>query len=270
MTGSAPRRLGRGDRFRVILGWMMPAPADPPFPAGFLWGAATSAYQIEGSPLADGAGPSIWHRFAHTPGKIARRRHRRRRLRPLPALPPRRRAHAPAGPRAYRFSLSWSRILPDGTGSVNQRGLDFYHRLVDALLDAGIEPLVTLYHWDLPAALDDRGGWLNPDIAGWFAEYAAVWSARSTTGCAVGDPQRAVGGQPTAATCTACSPPATGAPPRRRAPPTTCCWRTPPAVEAYRAVGRPPGRPGGQPRAQASGQRSPPRTSPPPRAPTPT
>ena len=75
---------------------------------------------------------------------------------------------------AYRFSLSWSRVLPEGTGQVNQRGLDFYRRLVDTLLAAGIEPFVTLYHWDLPAALDDRGGWLNRDVAGWFADYAAV------------------------------------------------------------------------------------------------
>jgi beta-glucosidase len=142
------------------------------FPDGFLWGAATSAYQVEGSPLADGAGPSIWHRFAHTPGlmrngdtgDVACDHYRR--FESDVALMKR------LGLTAYRFSISWSRVLPAGTGAVNPAGLGFYERLVDALLRAGIEPMVTLYHWDLPAALDDRGGWLNPDVANWFAEYA--------------------------------------------------------------------------------------------------
>jgi len=145
---------------------------DTRFPRGFLWGAATAAYQVEGSPLADGAGPSIWERFAHTPGRmtngdtgdVACDHYNRYRddvtlMREL-------------GLGAYRFSISWSRILPSGTGAVNERGLDFYRRLCDALLEAGIRPVATLYHWDLPAALDDRGGWLNRDIADWFAEYA--------------------------------------------------------------------------------------------------
>ncbi len=142
------------------------------FPDGFLWGAATSAYQIEGSPLADGAGPSIWHRFSHTPGLTANNEtgdvacdHYARYaddVRLMQAL----------GLTAYRFSVSWSRVMPSGTGAVNPRGLAFYERLVDALLGAGIQPCVTLYHWDLPAALDDRGGWLNPDVAHWFADYA--------------------------------------------------------------------------------------------------
>jgi beta-glucosidase len=148
--------------------------SNPKFPGGFLWGCATAAYQIEGSPLADGAGPSIWHRFAHTPGlmrdgdtgDIACDHYRR--WADDVALMQR------LGLKAYRFSVSWSRILPAGKGAVNAPGLDFYDRLVDALLENGIEPLVTLYHWDLPAALDDRGGWLNPDIAKWFADYAAV------------------------------------------------------------------------------------------------
>ncbi|MFN2385913.1 MAG: GH1 family beta-glucosidase [Thermoanaerobaculia bacterium] len=145
-----------------------------PFPSSFLWGAATAAYQIEGSPLADGAGPSIWHRFAHTPGRVTDgdtgdvacdhyRRYREdvRLMREI-------------GLNAYRFSVSWSRVLPEGTGRINPRGLDFYRRLVDALLAAGIQPMATLFHWDLPAALDDRGGWLNPDSAKWFADYARV------------------------------------------------------------------------------------------------
>lgn len=144
------------------------------FPPGFLWGAATSAYQIEGSPRAEGAGPSIWQRFAHTPGRVHHgdtgdiacdHYHR---FRDDVAL------MRDLGLQAYRFSISWSRVLPEGRGSVNPAGLGFYERLVDALLEKNIEPVATLYHWDLPAALDDRGGWLNPEIADWFADYAAI------------------------------------------------------------------------------------------------
>jgi beta-glucosidase len=144
------------------------------FPPDFLWGAATSAYQIEGSPLADGAGPSIWQRFCRTPGMVRDGQtgdvacdHYRRYKSDVALM------HE-LGLKAYRFSISWSRVLPAGRGAVNAPGLGFYDRLVDELLDHGIEPLVTLHHWDLPAALDDRGGWLNPDIAQWFAEYASV------------------------------------------------------------------------------------------------
>jgi beta-glucosidase len=144
------------------------------FPEGFLWGAATSAYQVEGSPLADGAGASIWHRFAHTPGlvhggdtgDVACDHYRR--FREDVAL------MKSLGLTAYRFSIAWARVLPEGTGRINEKGLDFYRRLVDALGEAGIAPVATLYHWDLPAALDDRGGWLNRDVAAWFAEYARV------------------------------------------------------------------------------------------------
>ena len=142
------------------------------FPAGFLWGAATSAYQVEGSPLADGAGPSIWHRFSHTPGRtksgmtgdVACDHYHRWRV--DVAL------MGELGIRAYRFSVAWARVLPEGRGRVNERGLGFYDQLVDALLAAGITPMLTLYHWDLPAALEDRGGWLNPDMPAWFADYA--------------------------------------------------------------------------------------------------
>jgi len=144
------------------------------FPPGFLWGAATASYQVEGFPLADGAGASIWHRFAHTPGNMAAGHtgdvacdHYHRWPEDVEWL-------ARLGLSAYRFSVSWSRILPDGTGRVNERGLDFYKRLVDAVRARGITPLLTLYHWDLPAALDDRGGWTNPDSAQWFADYADV------------------------------------------------------------------------------------------------
>jgi beta-glucosidase len=144
------------------------------FPSGFLWGAATSAYQIEGSPLADGAGPSIWQRFCRTPGMVRDGQtgdeacdHYRRYKSDVALM-------RELGLKAYRFSISWSRVLPAGRGAVNAPGLGFYDRLVDELLANGIEPLVTLHHWDLPEALDNRGGWLNPDIAQWFADYATV------------------------------------------------------------------------------------------------
>lgn len=148
------------------------------FPAGFLWGAATSAFQIEGAPFADGAGESIWDRWCAEPGRIRngddgrigcghydRWREDVDLLRRL-------------GVNSYRFSTAWTRILPDGTGRVNQPGLDFYDRLVDALLAAGIAPNLTLYHWDLPQALEDRGGWLAAASPDWFAEYAAVTARR--------------------------------------------------------------------------------------------
>ncbi|HVY06138.1 MAG TPA: GH1 family beta-glucosidase [Burkholderiales bacterium] len=144
------------------------------FPDDFLWGAATSAYQIEGSPLADGAGPSIWQRFSRTPGRMHNDDngdvacdHYRRYREDVELM-------GKLGLNAYRFSIAWGRVLPEGKGKVNNAGLDFYDRLVDALLERGIEPMTTLFHWDLPAALDDRGGWLNPDIANWFAEYAQI------------------------------------------------------------------------------------------------
>jgi len=144
------------------------------FPKDFLWGAATSAYQIEGSPLADGAGMSNWHRFSHTPGMVTDGDtgdiacdHYNRFQSDVDLM-------AELGLNAYRFSIAWGRVLPDGTGRVNEKGLDFYSRLVDALLAKNIMPNATLYHWDLPVALDDRGGWTNPDIAEWFADYATI------------------------------------------------------------------------------------------------
>ena len=144
------------------------------FPEGFLFGAATAAYQIEGSPLADGAGASIWHRFSHTPGRTANGDtgdvacdHYHRWKDDVAIM-------RELGLKAYRFSISWSRVLPEGTGAVNERGLDFYKRLVDELVANDIQPMATLYHWDLPAALDDRGGWLNRDVSWWFADYAQV------------------------------------------------------------------------------------------------
>jgi beta-glucosidase len=149
-----------------------------PFPEGFLWGAATSAYQIEGAWNEDGKGESIWDRFAHTPGAIADgdsgdiacdHYHRYRDdvalMRDL-------------GLQAYRFSVSWPRVLPGGRGTINRSGMDFYESLVDALLENGIEPFLTLHHWDLPQALQERGGWLSPDTGKSFAEYASLMADR--------------------------------------------------------------------------------------------
>ncbi|MBO2521368.1 MAG: beta-glucosidase [Clostridia bacterium] len=144
------------------------------FPEGFVWGAATASYQIEGSPLADGAGESIWHRFSHTEGNTHNGEtgdvacdHYRRYREDVALM-------KELGLKAYRFSISWPRVLPEGKGRINPKGLDFYDRLVDELLENGIEPFATIYHWDLPGALHDLGGWINPEIEHWFADYAAV------------------------------------------------------------------------------------------------
>ncbi|NNE08806.1 MAG: beta-glucosidase [Gemmatimonadetes bacterium] len=149
-----------------------------PFPPGFLWGAATSSYQIEGAAGEDGRGESIWDRFANEEGRIADgtsgavacdHYHRwREDIAIMKSL------HLGA----YRFSIAWPRVIPAGVGAVNEAGLDFYDRLVDGLLDAGIDPFVTLYHWDLPQALQDRGGWASRETATAFAEYANVVSRR--------------------------------------------------------------------------------------------
>jgi len=148
------------------------------FPDGFLWGAATASYQIEGSPLADGAGASIWHRFSHTPGTTHNGDtgdvacdHYRRWQEDVALM-------REMGLKAYRFSISWPRVLPEGKGAVNPAGLDFYDRLVDALLEAGIQPMITLYHWDLPGALQDLGGWANREIVNWFGDYTQVVAQR--------------------------------------------------------------------------------------------
>jgi beta-glucosidase len=148
------------------------------FPKGFLWGTATSSYQIEGGWDADGKGESIWDRFCHTPGKIKNGDtgdvacdfyHRYREDIAM---------MAELGLNASRFSLSWPRILPSGRGAVNQKGLDFYSSVVDELLKRGITPFLTLFHWDLPQALEDAGGWPNRDLARYFGDYAAVVADR--------------------------------------------------------------------------------------------
>lgn len=146
------------------------------FPTNFVWGTATASYQIEGAWNEDGKGESIWDRFSHTPGKVANgdtgdvacdHYHRWREDVAL---------MKDLGVSAYRFSIGWPRLLPAGRGAVAQAGLDFYSRLVDALLEAGITPFVTLYHWDLPQALQDAGGWPNRATTEAFVEYAGLAS----------------------------------------------------------------------------------------------
>jgi beta-glucosidase len=144
------------------------------FPDGFLWGAATAAYQIEGAADADGRGPSIWDTFSHTPGKTHHGETGDVACDSYHRYPQDIELLKRLGAGAYRFSLSWPRIQPDGRGSPNAKGLDHYSRVIDALLAAGIEPTVTLYHWDLPQALQDLGGWANRDVAAWFAEFAGI------------------------------------------------------------------------------------------------
>lgn len=151
------------------------APVTPvTFPPAFLWGTATSAYQIEGAVREDGRTPSIWDTFSHTPGKTAGGDHgdiavdHYHRYADDVAL------MADLGLNAYRFSVSWSRVQPTGRGPAVQRGLDFYRRLVDELLEKGIKPALTLYHWDLPQELEDAGGWPERDTALRFAEYAGI------------------------------------------------------------------------------------------------
>jgi beta-glucosidase len=144
------------------------------FPRDFLWGVATSAYQIEGAADEGGRGPSIWDTFSHTPGKTRNgdtgdladdHYHRFREDIDLMAA---------IGVNAYRFSISWSRLIPEGTGAVNPEGVAFYRSVCSALIERGITPVATLYHWDLPQTLQDRGGWANPESVSWFADYAAV------------------------------------------------------------------------------------------------
>jgi len=146
------------------------------FPPGFVWGAATAAYQIEGAWNEDGKGESIWDRFCHLPGNVANGDtgdvacdHYHRWPQDLDLM-------KEIGLQAYRFSISWARLLPEGRGRANPEGIAFYSRLVDGLLEAGIEPFVTLYHWDLPQALEDHGGWPARATAEAFAEYADLIS----------------------------------------------------------------------------------------------
>jgi beta-glucosidase len=147
------------------------------FPDRFVWGTATASYQIEGAAHADGRGPSIWDTFSHTPGKVARGENGDEACDHYHRWPEDLDLIADAGLGAYRFSIAWPRIQPTGAGPANQAGLDFYRRLVDGLRDRGITPFITLYHWDLPQALEDVGGWRSRDTAARFADYAAIVAA---------------------------------------------------------------------------------------------
>lgn len=144
------------------------------YPPGFLWGVATAAYQVEGAVTEDGRGPSIWDTFTHQPGNVIRNDtgdiacdHYHRWESDFELL-------SDLGVNSYRFSVAWPRIVPDGAGAANAAGLDFYERLVDDLLERDIAPMVTLYHWDLPEALQQRGGWASRETADHFADYARI------------------------------------------------------------------------------------------------
>jgi beta-glucosidase len=163
MTAPSPKRTPRPKAEPIVI-----------FPPGFLFGAATAAYQIEGAADEDGRGPSIWDTFCRTPGKVRHGDtgdiacdHYHRLEADLDLM-------KELSLRAYRFSIAWPRLLPDGNGPVNRKGVDFYRRLVDGLHARAITPMATLYHWDLPQPLEDAGGWRNRDTAQRFAEYASA------------------------------------------------------------------------------------------------
>jgi len=168
-AGSARNRTTKGSQME----------ASREFPKGFYWGVATASYQIEGAWNEDGKGPSIWDTYAHTPGNIKNNDtgdvandHYHRYKEDVAIM-------KSIGAQAYRFSIAWPRIFPNGTGQPNAKGLDFYNRLADELKAAGIEPFATLYHWDLPQALQDKyGGWQSKDTARAFADYAGYMAER--------------------------------------------------------------------------------------------
>ena len=144
------------------------------FPEGFIWGAAAASYQIEGGAQVDGKGDSVWDMMCRQPDRVFGAHsgedsidHYHRYVEDILLM-------KKIGLQAYRFSISWPRVLPEGVGSVNEKGLGFYDRLVDKLLEYNIEPYVTLFHWDFPYDLYCRGGWLNPQSSEWFAEYTEV------------------------------------------------------------------------------------------------
>jgi len=150
----------------------------PQFPEGFLWGVSSSAYQVEGAVAVDGRGPSTWDTFAATPGKVMNADTGRTATDHYHRYPEDVALMAELGVGAYRFSVSWPRVLPSGHGEVNPKGLDFYDRLVDELCANDIAPAATLYHWDTPQAIEDDGGWLSRDTAFRFADYAETVAAR--------------------------------------------------------------------------------------------
>ena len=179
LGASAAPALGAAALPQPATGSASQATAPRTFPSGFLWGTATASYQVEGAVKEDGRGPSIWDTFSHTPGKVVNNAtgdvaddhyHRYKEdVQLMKAL----------GVKAYRFSIAWPRVFPQGDGAPNPKGLDFYNRLVDELLANGIKPFATLYHWDLPQALQDNGGgWESRDTSKAFADYAGYVAER--------------------------------------------------------------------------------------------
>ncbi len=167
------------------------------FPKNFVWGVATSAYQIEGAASEDGKGMHIWDVFTKEPGKIFEGHtgyvacdHYHRYQEDVAIM-------KEMGIKAYRFSIDWSRILPEGKGKINEKGIEFYNNLIDALIEAGIQPYITLYHWELPYELYKRGGWMNQDVVEWFGDYAALaaekFSDRVTHFITFNEPQCFIG-----------------------------------------------------------------------------
>jgi beta-glucosidase len=154
------------------------APLHTRFPEGFLWGAATSSYQVEGAVAEDGRTPSCWDAFVRSPGVVHRRDTGDIACDSYHRLSDDLDLIRRIGLGSYRFSVSWSRVLPDGTGRVNEAGADYYRRLVDGLGSLGVRPMLTVFHWDLPQVLQDRGGWANRDCASWFADFAGVVAER--------------------------------------------------------------------------------------------
>ncbi len=148
------------------------------FDKSFLWGCATASYQIEGGWNEDGKGKNIWDEFCEREGVIRDGDHGRVACDHYHLYQEDVEIMKQLGLKAYRFSVSWARLIPDGVGEINEKGIDFYNNLIDALLEAGIEPVMTLYHWDLPLALQHKGGWQNPEIKDWFYEYAKLIAQR--------------------------------------------------------------------------------------------
>jgi beta-glucosidase len=156
---------------------LMPSLPEVPFPSEFLWGAATSSYQIEGAAHRGGRGPSIWDDFCDVPGQIAGGETGEIACGHYDRIDEDVKTMVDLGLRSYRFSISWSRVMPQGRGRTNPEGLAFYHRLVDRLVENNIVPCATLFHWDLPSGLEEIGGFRNRDTASWFSDYAALMVA---------------------------------------------------------------------------------------------
>jgi beta-glucosidase len=170
-AGAPTASIAQADQARAVKAHKVPIGH---FPPGFLWGAATAAYQVEGAFNEDGRGETVWDRFAHTPGKVKNGDTGDIACDSYHRYPEDIALMKRLNLKSSRFSIAWSRIQPPGRGPTNQKGLDFYKRYIDALLEAGIRPFPTLYHWDLPQPLEDAGGWPNRDTAEWFTDYVSI------------------------------------------------------------------------------------------------